>query len=108
MLQAMEQYHFQSIWWTPSSETQARSVGSGKTAVKFFKSGRERWMLLLRNKFHDSFEVSTYRAPFVISLYEGVYLQTGLFTVPVWLAAGELSSKRVFIANGTQKTDEFP
>ena len=54
-------------------------------------------MLLRTNQFHKSFkclsliflcaqsEASIYHAAFIIFLYRGVYLQTRLFVVPVWL-----------------------
>ena len=68
-----------------------------KRRRKFSRTGeRAPGMLLLTNQFHDSFEclsrifcvqleTNIYRAAFVIFLYEGVYLQTRLFVVPVWL-----------------------
>ena len=58
----------------------------------------------LTNQFHDSFEclsgcdwifcaqseASIYRTVFVIFLYEGVYLQTRLLAVHVWLVQESL------------------
>ena len=60
-----------------------------KRQRKFSRTGRRAvGMLLLTNQFHDLFEclpVIGHRKNFVIFLYEGVYLQTWSFAVPIWL-----------------------
>jgi len=82
----------------PSLEIQERTVGSGKTAAKVFKNGREiPGMLLLTNQFHDSFEclsiveASIYRTAFVIFLYDGVTYK--LFLSFFYAYPSELRSK---------------
>ena len=73
-------------------------LGREKQRGKFSIMGeRAPGMLLRTNQFHKSFkclsliflcaqsEASIYNAAFMIFSYRGVYLQTRLFVVPVWL-----------------------
>ena len=74
------------------------AMGREKQRGKFSIMGeRAPGMLLRTNQFHESFkclsliflcaqsEASIYHAAFMMFLYRGVYLQTRLFIVPVWL-----------------------
>ena len=63
--------------------------GHEKRQRNFSRTGRRAaGMLLLTNQFLDLFECLSaigHRKNFAIFLYEGVYLQTRPFAVPVWL-----------------------
>lgn len=53
-------------------------------------------------------EASICRTAFVIFLYEGVYLQTRLFAIPVWLLRGSFLREEFFSENGAHKTEDIP
>ena len=85
-------------------------LGREKRRGKFSVMGeRAPGMLLRMNQFHKSFKylsliflcaqskASIYHAAFVIFLYRGVYLQTQLFIVPVWLMQESSKSMKLIL-----------
>ena len=90
-------------------------LGREKRRGKFSIMGeRAPGMLLRTNQFHKSFkclsliflcaqsEASIYHAAFMMFLYRGVYLQTRLFIVPVWLMqeSSQEKLKMIFFFGG--------
>ena len=52
-------------------------------------------------------DTGIYRAPFVIFLYEGVYLQTRLFVVPVWLVQESVFQGECSVKLGPNKPEKY-
>ena len=110
-----------------SSETQRRSVGSEWTMSKVFMNEQESprdailnetVLRIFRTLVSDwaqkiflcpiGRETSIGRTAFVIFLYEGVYLQTRVFAIPVWLLRGSFLREEFFSENGANKTEDIP